>query len=88
MQLDTKICGMCKTEKEIDKFNKSRKTRDGLHAWCAECCRAAERARYQIVKEERRKEIREWQKANPERTREYKRNWYENNKPTKEVSED
>jgi 5-methylcytosine-specific restriction endonuclease McrA len=32
-----KICSKCKIEKDKEKFNKSSKTKDGLHAWCRGC---------------------------------------------------
>ena len=32
-----KICTKCKSEKEIKKFSKNRRTKDGLRSWCKVC---------------------------------------------------
>jgi hypothetical protein len=71
----TKTCGLCKKQLDLFCFNINRKSSDGLHAWCKLCCRAAERARYQIIKKDRINEVREWQKNNLNKVSEYKKNW-------------
>jgi hypothetical protein len=71
----TKICGLCKKELQLFCFSINRKTKDGLHAWCKLCCRAAEKERYKIIKQDRIAEVREWQKNNLSKVNEYKKNW-------------
>ena len=71
----TKNCGLCKKDLELSLFSISRRTKDGLHAWCKLCCRKAEKERYKIVREQKIKEVREWQEKNLSRVREYKKNW-------------
>ena len=71
----TKQCSLCGGEYATSFFNKNRKTRDGLHAWCKLCCRKAEKIRYSIVKEEKLRQVRAWQNENVEKVKEYKKNW-------------
>lgn len=70
-----KICSLCGKQLDVSLFNVNRRTRDGLHAWCKQCCRRAEKIRYSIVKEEKLRQVREWQDKNVEKVREYKKNW-------------
>ena len=35
--MDTKICVRCKKDKNINEFNKNRRSKDGLNSWCREC---------------------------------------------------
>lgn len=79
--LPVKICGLCKKELEVIFFSINRKSRDGLHAWCKVCCRAAEKERYKIVNKERIAEVREWQKNNLSKVNEYKKNWRAKQQP-------
>jgi hypothetical protein len=70
-----KTCGLCKKELDVCSFSVNRRSKDGLHAWCKACCRRAEKIRYNIVKEERVKQVREWQKNNLDKVSSYKKNW-------------
>ena len=71
----SKTCGLCKKLIPIACFSINRKSKDGLHAWCKLCCRKAERERYNIVKEQKIREVREWQKNNLDKVKSYKKNW-------------
>lgn len=71
----TKTCAFCKKQFELCAFNINRRSKDGLHAWCKVCCRKAEKERYNVIKEQRVKEVREWQAKNLSKVRDYKKNW-------------
>ena len=66
---------MCGKELEIIFFSINKKSRDGLHAWCKVCCRKAEKERYNVVKAEKIKQVRDWQAKNLTKVKEYKKNW-------------
>jgi hypothetical protein len=70
-----KQCGLCKKEFGLELFSINKRAKDGLHAWCKNCCRKAERERYKIVREQKIKEVREWQEKNLQKVKEYKKNW-------------
>ena len=70
-----KICSLCHKEFEITSFNVNNKSKDGLHAWCKVCCRKAEKERYNIIKEDKLRAVREWQLKNLDKVKEYKKNW-------------
>jgi hypothetical protein len=72
---DTKQCALCKKEFELCAFSINKRAKDGFHAWCKVCCRKAEKERYNIKKQDRIKEVREWQARNLEKVRDYKKNW-------------
>lgn len=44
--METKICTMCKLEKEIENFNNDKKGKNGKSARCKECSRKMDRERY------------------------------------------
>ena len=46
-----KQCTKCKEMKEIFEFNKNKKRKDGLHAWCKDCMRVGKREAYLKNKE-------------------------------------
>lgn len=41
-----KTCSRCKQEKPRERFSKASRSTDGLNAWCKDCFKAYERARY------------------------------------------
>ena len=59
-----KKCTKCHTAKETSSFSKRINTKSGLSAWCKPCANA-----YSIA----------WYKSNPEKQREKKRLWRQNN---------
>ena len=52
-----------------------------MDAWCKVCCRKAEKERYNIIKEEKLRAVREWQLKNLDKIKEYKKNWRDKQKP-------
>lgn len=40
---ETKFCFRCKTEKDPGLFYRNKNTRDGLYAWCKQCCNESRR---------------------------------------------
>lgn len=95
METTTKICTKCKIEKSITEFNKKKDTKDGLKTHCRECCRYANKQRYQDKTEEilsknreyhnKNKEVisaqrKEYRENNTEKIKEEKRLFYQNNK--------
>jgi hypothetical protein len=74
-EIAKKQCSMCGKEFEIIFFNTNKRSRDGLHAWCKVCCRKAEKERYKLIKEEKIKQVRDWQAKNLPKVKEYKKNW-------------
>lgn len=66
-----KRCSKCKEFKDKIDFwkNTSNGTLDGLHSWCKECVKIECKKHYQKLK-----------KDNPEKLKEYAKNWRENNR--------
>jgi len=65
----TKVCGICKTSKPLDSFNKMKASKDGKQAKCSIC-----NARYK----------QEWRKKNPEKQRAAYIKWAKEN-PVKNI---
>lgn len=70
-----KTCSLCKKSLEVCSFSINRKSSDGLHAWCKPCCRKMEKLRYDVIKQDRIREVREWQIKNADKVKQYKKNW-------------
>jgi hypothetical protein len=84
-----KTCTVCKNEKSLESFTKSKKTKDGLNSACRICCKsryeAWSRDNKEKLKEIRKKtddarvdKRREYQRG--EKSREYHRQWNNNNR--------
>ena len=72
--METKVCARCKVEKELNLFNKNKRTKDGFHFYCKQC-------RSEIRSEEHNKEyVREYRKINKERIKEITKIYRTNNK--------
>lgn len=69
-----KLCENCGHEKPRSEFNVHRSTRDGLHAKCRECHRAAARDHYESNVEHRKATSKALKEAHPERAKVYTRN--------------
>ncbi len=52
-----KVCSKCKLEKELDKFNKSTASKDGLTPYCKECVKVLNKERYERIKKPRVKRV-------------------------------
>jgi hypothetical protein len=55
-----KVCAACKLEKPAEDFYKKKSSKDGLNCYCKQCDR---------------EKVKEWNAANPEKSREHKRKW-------------
>ena len=67
----TKECIKCGKVKEVSEFRKDSSRKDGLRSYCKKC-----HNQLNI----------EWQKKNPEKVREYQRNWGRRNKKKRKAS--
>jgi hypothetical protein len=66
-----KQCTKCGQTRQLDHFTKDARTRDGLTVWCKSC---------------RKNSVAEWRLKNPEKKREYDREWYQKTKPTQKAN--
>ena len=64
-----KICCSCKQSLMSSCFTKHSHSADGLQSKCKACRKAYDQARYAVNREEQIARSREWNLANPERTR-------------------
>jgi len=63
---ETKICSVCKTEKNLQSFNKRRASKDGINNMCRDCSKERFRKDYEDNIEYYRLRTREYAKKNPE----------------------
>lgn len=77
----TKFCRKCQTEKPIEEFWNNKSAKDGKTWSCIPCSKASTKAWYdrESSKAKIRATGRAWRFANPERVKENKRNFRENN---------
>jgi hypothetical protein len=68
-----KVCWICGEAKPLDDFYRAEGTRDGHRGECKACNRAAKRERYASDPQKYVGMVRRWQRENPERLREYRR---------------
>ena len=90
----TKACSKCGIEKPLTEYNKKKKAKDGLRAFCRECKRAIdkqyrqenaekEKARQKKWREENPEYGKKWREDNPEydkKSKAYQKKWFENNR--------
>lgn len=79
IQGTTKICSHCKKEKDIQDFRRSKTGKLGYHNNCIPCHDIASKKSYIKNKEKRLKQIKEWNKENPEKVKKYKNKWAHEN---------
>lgn len=65
-----KTCSACKTDKQLDEFNKHPTAKFGVSNKCRDCSKAYNRAHYLGNSEKYKSTAKEWAKSNPERARE------------------
>jgi Autographiviridae endonuclease VII len=68
-----KRCTVCGETKPLDAFYRSAGMRDGHRNDCKACNLAAKARRYAANPEQMKARVRQWQRANPERIRAYRR---------------
>jgi hypothetical protein len=73
MHAHEKLCKKCGVVKPIDAFYRATGTRDGRRGECIECSQVLRRAHYEENRERYIQRAKDWQLANPERTRETRR---------------
>ena len=66
-----KICSQCKTEKPHTEFFKNKTSKDGLRSNCKVCTTKATKVYYEANKEKIHKQMRAYQKANPDKVKAY-----------------
>jgi len=76
----TKTCRKCGEVKHVDEFNKRAASKDGLQPKCRECSRVEIKEWHRANPERSKAGSKAWREANPERMRELRRGWYEKNK--------
>ena len=75
-----KICTKCKEAKSLDRFRKQSSTKDGLKYHCKECDNQTAKSYYNKNKKKIVHKVREWQKNNPTKVKEYKKSYYDKTK--------
>jgi hypothetical protein len=75
-----KICNKCNVTKELTEFYNHSKHRDGKASTCKPCHNKARKNYYQANKDREKELAALWIKNNPEKHREYYKNYYNNNR--------
>lgn len=68
--MDTKLCNMCKSTKEVCQFYKQTTSKDGLYSYCKDCVKAKNAKYYKSNKLACNTQAAEWKKSNRQRARE------------------
>lgn len=68
---NTKICAKCKEEKPLSEFCKSSKAKNGVKSYCKVCDGNYNAKRYLEKKDKLKKQVKRWQKKNPEKVKGY-----------------
>ncbi len=71
-----KICTKCKEEKPLGDFRKQSSTKDGLKYYCKECDNRIAKKYYEKNKGKIVNNVKQWQKDNPNKVKEYKKSYY------------
>ena len=71
----SKVCNKCGELKPLTDFYAMKEMRDGHRNDCIECNKAAKRERHAANAEAYREKTRKWQAENPERVKEYQREY-------------
>lgn len=74
-----KQCSKCKKDKLLDEFRKQERGKYGRKNYCIICDDINVKENYIKNKEKRKKQVTEWNKSNPEKTKEYQSNWRNRN---------
>ena len=84
--METKICGKCKTQKELSEFYKNKKKKDGLNGYCKSCFLIVskehrvkndkkEKDRHSKYRLENKEKIKKWREDNKEKLNSKKRSY-------------
>lgn len=68
---NSKICTKCKTEQSLSNFGVQSLLKDHLKAWCKSCVSNYHKLRYIKKKNKIKKQVKKWQKNNPEKIKKY-----------------
>ena len=71
-----KICTKCKEEKSLGDFRKQSSTKDGLKYYCKKCDNRIAKKYYEKNKGKIVNNVKQWQKDNPNKVKEYKKSYY------------
>ena len=75
-----KVCTKCGQQKPLDAFRKQSSTKDGLKYHCKECDNKTAKSYYNKNKKKIVEKVKEWQKNNPNKVKEYKKSYYDKTK--------
>jgi hypothetical protein len=70
-----KMCRKCGVIKSFAQFGRQAKSKDGTKNYCKECISDINRERYASNREKHKTQVKDWQKENPDKVREYKRKY-------------
>jgi hypothetical protein len=68
------VCACCKKSHPLADYYADKNRHDGLSTWCKDCKNAGRRAFFAAHYVAERERVSKWQRANPEKTRDYARN--------------
>ena len=75
-----KTCTKCKEQKPLAAFRKKSSTKDGLKYYCKDCDNKSAKSYYEKNKNKIVGKVKEWQKNNPEKVKDYKKTYYKKSK--------
>jgi hypothetical protein len=75
-----KTCTKCKGTFPFSEFRKQSSTKDGLKYYCKGCDDGVAKKYYEKNKNKIVSSVKQWQKDNPSKVREYKKSYYSKNK--------
>ena len=75
-----KTCTKCKEQKPLAAFRKQSSTKDGLKYYCKDSVYKSAKSYYEKNKNIIVGKVKEWQKNNPEKVKDYKKTYYKKSK--------
>jgi hypothetical protein len=72
-----KLCKKCEKEKPLSEFRKQKNARDNLYPSCIICHDLDSQDRYEKNKLKRIKQAVDWNEKNKDKTKEYKKTYYQ-----------
>lgn len=82
-QTTSKKCAKCKEEKLLSEFRNCKKGKYGVHGYCKICQDLKSKISYEKNKDKRLKQILDWTNKNSDKTKIYKKTWYQGKKDVK-----